>query len=97
MNSTNTVADVNATVVPPKESHARSLAKGVSWRIIGTLDTMIWAWFFTGNLVMAAKIGAFEIGSKVILYYFHERIWQSIPFGFRERWLKRFKPAAKIA
>jgi uncharacterized membrane protein len=89
MDSTNTVADVNATVVSPKESHARSLVKGISWRIIGTLDTMLWAWLFTGNLQIAAKIGLFEIGSKVILYYFHERIWQLVPHGSFRAWLQK--------
>ena len=87
MNSTNPVADGNATVLLPKESHGRSLAKGISWRIIGTLDTMFWAWIFTGNLVMAAKIGAFEIGSKIILYYFHERLWQLVPLSGFRGWL----------
>jgi uncharacterized membrane protein len=87
MNSTNPVADGNATVLLPKESHGRSLAKGISWRIIGTLDTMFWAWIFTGNLVMAAKIGAFEIGSKIILYYFHERLWQLVPLNGFRGWL----------
>jgi uncharacterized membrane protein len=89
MNSTDTVVHADATVVLPKESHARSLVKGISWRIVGTLDTMLWAWLFTGNLAIAAKIGAFEIGSKVILYYFHERLWQMVPYGSFRSWLQK--------
>src|SRR5262249_36779046 len=26
------------------DSHARAVAKGVTWRIIGTLDTFLWSW-----------------------------------------------------
>jgi uncharacterized membrane protein len=89
MNSTNPVADANAAVLTPKESHARSLVKGISWRIVGTLDTMLWAWLFTGDLKIAAKIGAFEIGSKIILYYFHERLWQLVPYGSFRSWLQK--------
>lgn len=95
MNSTETAANGSAEVVLPKESHARSIAKGISWRVIGTLDTMFWAWLFTGDLSMAAKIGAFEIGSKVFLYYFHERIWQIIPHGLRKKWMQP-KPKAAV-
>lgn len=33
------------------ESHLRSVAKGISWRIIGTIDTMIISYFVTGTQV----------------------------------------------
>ena len=57
------------------ESHLRSLLKGISWRLVGTIDTMMVSYFFTGNLKISGKIGATEIITKIILYYFHERIW----------------------
>lgn len=57
------------------ESHFRSIIKGISWRIVGTIDTMIISFFLTGHLAMAVKIGFTEVITKVALYYLHERIW----------------------
>lgn len=58
-----------------KESHQRSLIKGISWRFFGTLDTIIISLFVTGDLSKAFAIGFTELVTKVILYYFHERLW----------------------
>jgi uncharacterized membrane protein len=57
------------------------VAKTISWRTLGTLDTMIISYFVTGNLVMAASIGSIEVITKMILYYFHERAWNKINIG----------------
>lgn len=61
-----------------KESALRSLVKTVSWRIIGTIDTMIISYIITGHIKMAMAIGSIEVISKMILYYFHERAWSKI-------------------
>jgi uncharacterized membrane protein len=53
----------------------RHLAKTVSWRFIGTLDTMVLSWFISGDLSVGLKIGGFELISKMVLYYFHEQLW----------------------
>ena len=53
----------------------RHLAKTISWRTIGTLDTVLISYFVTGEISYGLKIGAFEILSKMLLYYFHERLW----------------------
>lgn len=63
------------------EKAYRSVAKSVSWRTVGTLDTVIISYFITGNLTMAASIGSIEVFTKMALYYFHERAWNKIPFG----------------
>ena len=63
------------------EKAYRSVAKTVSWRTIGTLDTIIISYFITGNLTMAASIGSIELFTKMALYYFHERAWNKISFG----------------
>ena len=34
------------------EKPVRSIVKAISWRIIGTLDTMLIAWIITGKLTM---------------------------------------------
>ena len=53
----------------------RHLAKTLSWRFIGTLDTMFLSWFISGDLLVGLKIGGFELISKMVLYYFHEQLW----------------------
>lgn len=63
------------------EKAYRSVAKTVSWRTIGTLDTIIISYFITGDLTMAASIGSIELFTKMVLYYFHERAWNKISFG----------------
>jgi len=67
------------------ESRKRHLIKTFSWRFIGTLDTVILSWIISGNPIMGLKIGGFEIVSKMILYYIHERAWYKINFGILDR------------
>ena len=55
-------------------SKTRSILKTISWRIVGTLDTMCLGWLITGDPTVGLKIGALELITKFILYYFHERI-----------------------
>lgn len=59
----------------------RSLVKTISWRIIGTLDTVLISWLLTGTLMLALSIGGIELVSKMILYFFHERVWNAIKWG----------------
>jgi uncharacterized membrane protein len=56
----------------------KSLMKSVSWRIVGTIDTMIISYFITGRVTIAISIGSIEVLTKTILYYFHERLWAHI-------------------
>ncbi|MDX9901912.1 MAG: DUF2061 domain-containing protein [Aliarcobacter sp.] len=69
------------------EKPYRSVVKAISWRTVGTIDTIIVSYFITGNLVMAASIGSIEVVTKMALYYFHERAWNKLSFG-------RVKPPA---
>lgn len=56
----------------------KSMLKSVSWRIVGTIDTMIISYFITGKVTVAVSIGSVEVLSKTVLYYFHERLWAHI-------------------
>ena len=62
----------------------RSLLITISWRIVGTLDTMCLGWIITGSPLIGLKIGALELFTKMILYYFHERIWLQCKFGTKK-------------
>ena len=53
----------------------RHLAKTFTWRFIATSDTVLIAFLISGDLNSGLKIGGIEILTKMILYYFHERIW----------------------
>jgi len=57
---------------------ARSLAKAVSWRIIGTLDTFIWSLLITKQAFTAGSIATAETFTKIALFYLHERLWRLI-------------------
>lgn len=63
------------------EKPYRSVVKTISWRTLGTLDTIVISYFITGSLGMAASIGSIELVTKMILYYFHERAWNKINLG----------------
>ena len=67
-----------------KVTKTRSVLKAISWRIVGTLDTMALGWIITGSPLMGLKIGALELFTKFILYYFHERIWLRFKFGTQD-------------
>jgi len=64
-----------------KESHLRSVIKGITWRVIGTADTIFLSWLFTGNIGTALKIGFIELFTKIFLYYLHERTWLVFHIG----------------
>ncbi len=67
------------------ESHFRTIMKAISWRFIATLVTFIVAWFFTGELKFAAKIGLVDTMIKLGAYYFHERLWINVKYGKLQR------------
>ena len=63
----------------------RHVAKTLTWRIVGTIDTMLLGWLVTGNPMTGVKIGGLEVFTKMFLYFFHERIWYKINFGLVNR------------
>jgi uncharacterized membrane protein len=63
------------------EGHHRSLAKAVSWRMTGSIDTFIISYIITGRASLAAPIALTELLTKIALYYFHERAWALVRWG----------------
>jgi len=63
------------------ESHIRSIAKAVTWRLLGSVATFAIAWLVTRRLPQAAAVGLGDLVMKVGAYYVHERIWAHIGFG----------------
>ena len=63
------------------EGLGRSLAKAISWRVLGSVDTFVLSWLFTGNAKAAGAIASTEVVTKIGLFYFHERVWSSVRWG----------------
>ena len=55
--------------------HTIHILKTITWRIVGTLDTMVISWLITGNWKWGVAIGGVELITKMVLYYLHERAW----------------------
>ena len=66
-------------------SYKRHIAKTVSWRVIGTIDTMILSGVITGSWITGLTIGAVEVVTKMVLYFLHERAWYKYSkFGLKK-------------
>ncbi len=63
------------------EKRSRSVVKTISWRTLGTIDTIIISWLVSGNVNFAVTIGGIELFTKMVLYFFHERAWNRSNFG----------------
>ncbi len=64
-----------------KENKSRSVGKSISWRILASCDTILISYLITGSFAIAASIGSIEVMTKMVLYYFHERVWNRMEFG----------------
>ena len=63
------------------EKHYRSFVKAISWRLTGSIDTMVISYLITGKIKWALSISGVELFTKVFLYYVHERVWNKISIG----------------
>lgn len=74
-----------------REKHYRSVVKAFSWRVTGTLDTIVVAFLVTGTIKLALSIGFVELFTKLLLYYAHERVWNRIPLGREKEPVKDYQ------
>ena len=63
------------------ETHARSIAKAVSYRILGSSCTGLIAYILTGKGALFFEAGALDMVLKIGAYFIHERIWDRVSFG----------------
>jgi uncharacterized membrane protein len=66
-----------------KVNIARHVFKTITWRIIGTVDTILIGWLVSGDPMVGLTIGSFEVFTKMILYFIHERIWYKVNLGVK--------------
>jgi uncharacterized membrane protein len=68
-----------------KVSYKRHIAKSITYRLLGTFQTCIISYIFTGNFWVAGSIGLTELLLKPFMYFLHERVWYRwIKFGLKE-------------
>ena len=68
-----------------KVSKKRHVAKTLTWRVLATTDTFLIAWLITGQVDWAAGIASIEVLTKMVLYYWHERVWYNhIKYGVNQ-------------
>ena len=72
----------NSSIASSKKRH---ILKTFSWRLVGTLDTILIAWLISGNPFIGLKIGVAEVITKMILYYLHEKLWYKSDYGLENR------------
>ena len=66
-----------------KVNIARHVLKTITWRIIGTVDTILIGWLVSGDPMVGLTIGSFEVFTKMILYFIHERVWYKVNLGVK--------------
>lgn len=63
------------------ESKSRSIAKAVSYRVLGSATTAVVCFVLTRRLALSADVGLLDMVLKIGLYFLHERLWNHISFG----------------
>lgn len=76
--------DSHQIIGASRTTHARAIAKAVTWRGIGSFDTFVLGWLITGNAVIGGSIAVLELVTKMVLYYAHERAWSRVTWGVKD-------------
>ncbi len=86
-----------------KDSPTRSILKAISWRFIASGATFLISFVVFRHstnktdaqvLQYATAIASVDVVIKLILYYFHERLWTNIYWGkywSRRVWRRRYR------
>ena len=60
------------------EAHSRSIVKAISWRTLGSIDTFLLGWLFTGSLLVGGALAVVEPACNTVVFHFHEKFWKRI-------------------
>ena len=63
------------------DTNARSLTKTITWRLTGSGATFGISWLVSGDVAVAGRIAVIQIVANTVLYYVHERIWNTVKWG----------------
>ncbi len=78
------------------ETKARSWAKSIVWRVIGIFLLGGIAYAVTGRWEEVTMITLVFHSLRLVLYYFHERLWLRIEWGRLEHPLSRLPVNGKL-
>ena len=67
--------------MPVMETNARSIAKAISYRVLGSTSTAAIVFLFSHKLSLSLGVGLIDSVVKIAMYFLHERIWNYIAFG----------------
>jgi uncharacterized membrane protein len=57
------------------ETHNRTIAKSVSWRLLLTISHFINGFIVTGSIAIGLQIAGWSALLNTVLYWLHERTW----------------------
>lgn len=63
------------------ESPTRTIAKAVSWQLLGLLSMTLIGYLFTGSVAAAGSLAIITTIIGAVCYVFHERAWNRIAWG----------------
>jgi uncharacterized membrane protein len=64
-----------------KDGHPRTISKSITWRALITCSNFLIPYFLTGSLGKALAFLTIATFINIIIYYTHERIWNSVGWG----------------
>ncbi|MFH1590505.1 MAG: DUF2061 domain-containing protein [archaeon] len=63
------------------DTHGRSIAKAITWRLTASLTTATVTFVLTGDFMLSIGVGSIAGLIKLFLYYIHERVWNRVRWG----------------
>jgi uncharacterized membrane protein len=63
------------------ESHSRTIAKSITWRLIAFISSMLVLYILIGDWKTSFYHSVVIHSVKTILYYIHERLWNKSNYG----------------
>ncbi len=72
------------------EHKSRSWAKSITWRIVGILILGGISYLFTRDMAKVTWITLIFHSIRLVLYYWHERLWERIAWGRKRHPLDSF-------
>lgn len=63
------------------ESPTRTIAKAVSWQLLGLFSMTLIGYLFTGSVAAAGSLAIVTTVIGAVCYVLHERAWNRIAWG----------------
>ena len=67
------------------DTTTRTIAKSVTWQLIGLLSMTVVGYVFTQSFAASGGIAITSAISGLIAYVLHEKLWSRVAWGRRDR------------